>query len=201
MYVSRRALIGGALALCIAKPAQAARLTSVKVTEAARLPLIRPDWPVPKEPNQLFFIQRSTNPNTVVYTARFNGSGVLHPDRPAQVYWRRYNTTGERMALRAFERRFAFGMRVRPLDQPGEWIVNAVAAPMFPMRLRQAGPFKAEVRTRIGGRLVRPVYGFVSVDESGLLPRVTAFSFHGIDPETGRALSELFSVTDGEFSQ
>ncbi|MDJ0628258.1 MAG: DUF4833 domain-containing protein [Rhodobacter sp.] len=201
MVLSRRALIGGALALSVAAPVHAARLTSVKVTESARLPLIRPKWPVPNEPHQLFFIQRSTNSNTVVYTARFDRDGRLNAKTPAQVYWRRYNTSGERMALRGFERRFAYGMRIRPQDTPGEWVVNAVAAPMFPMLLRQAAPYRAEVFTTIGGRKVHPVYGFVSVDESGFLPRVTAFSFHGIDPNSGRAVSELFSVSDGEFRQ
>lgn len=194
-------MLGGAVAFFVAPAAKAARLQSVAVTESARVPLIRPDWPVPGEPYQLFYIQRSTNPNTVIYTARFGADGNLSRRRPANVYWRRYNTGGERMALRPFERRFAYGMRVRPHAAPGEWTVNAVAAPQFPMHLRQTGRFRAEVLTRIGGRLARPVYGFVSVDETGWIPRVTGFSMHGVDPSTGRAISETFSVSGGEIGQ
>ncbi len=53
----------------------------------------------------------------------------------------------------------------------------------------------------IGGRLVRPVYGFVGVDESGFLPRVTGFSIHGVDPATNRGVSEYFTVSGGEFTE
>lgn len=200
MLVSRRTVLGGAFAATIAAPAHGgARLSSVRVTRTATLPLMRPDWPVPDEPHQLFFIQRSTNPNTVVYTGRFDENGNLNPRKPARVYWRRYNTTGERMALRPFERRFAFGMRVRPQAVPGEWLVNAVVAPMFPMRLRQVGPFRAEVTTSIGGHSARPTYAFITVDETGFLPRVTEVSLHGNDPITGGAVSEYFRVTGGTF--
>ena len=201
MTMTRRAMLGGAVAVCVAPPAEAARLQSIRVTEAARVPLMRPNWPVPGEPHQLFYIQRSTNPNTIVYTARFDANGNLDRNRPANAYWRRFNDNGERMALRGFERRFAFGMRVRPMDEPGAWMVNAIAAPMFPMRLRQTGRFKAEVLTRVGGRMVQPVYCFVDVDESGFFPRVTGISMHGVDPRSRRAVSEYFSVSDGEFRQ
>ncbi len=201
MTITRRAMLGGAVAVCVAPRAEAARLQSVRVTDTARVPAMRPKWPVPGEPHQLFYIQRSTNSNTIVYTARFDANGNLDRDRPANAYWRRFNDNGERMALRGFERRFAFGMRVRPKDEPGAWMVNAIAAPMFPMHLRQTGQFKAEVLTRVGGRMVQPVYCFVSVDESGFLPRVTGISMHGVDPQSGRALSEYFSVLDGEFRQ
>ena len=194
-------MLGGVVAACVAPRAEAARLQSIKVTETARVPSMRPHWPVPGEPHQLFYIQRSTNPNTIVYTARFNEDGNLDHDRPANAYWRRFNDDGERMALRAFERRFAFGMRVRRTDQPDAWTVNAVAAPMFPMHLRQTGRFKAEVLTRVGGRMVQPVYCFVDVDETGFFPRVTGISMHGIDPQTARAVSEYFSVSGGEFRQ
>lgn len=199
--VTRRALLGGALALSVARPAQSAKLERVKVTEAAQVPVIRPDWPIPGEPHQLFYIQRSTNSNTIVYTARYNKAGALDARKPAQAYWRRFNTTGERMALRPFERRFAFGMKIREFDNAGEWIVNAVAAPQFPMRLRQTGPFEAQVLTSIGGRNAHPVYCFIDVDEAGVLPRVTGMSMHGVDAATGRAISEVFRISGGQFRE
>ncbi len=202
MLLSRRAMLSGALSFCAAAPASAgAKLRSVKVTEGARVPLIRPDWPIPGEPHQLFYVQRSTNKNTVVYTGRFDRNGNLDRNTPAQAYWRRYASGGERMALRSFERRIAYGMRIHSRPEPGEWNINAMAAPQFPMLLRNRGGFQADVFTRIGGRTARPVYGFIEVDESGLLPRVTGLSMHGTDVSTGRAISEYFSVSGGRFRQ
>ena len=199
--LTRRTVLGAAIAASIGVPAKAAQLHSIKVLETPDVPLVRPDWPVPREPHQLFYIQRSTNPNVVVYTARFDKSGKLHPRKPARVYWRRYNTTGERMELRPFERRFAFGMKVQTSGAPGEWVVNAKAAPMFPMRVRQRAAFEAEVTSTLGGRLVTPVYAFITVDEAGILPRVTQVSLHGIDVKSGRAISEIFGVEGGTFQE
>ena len=90
-------------------------------------------------------------------------------------------------------------MRIRPQPEPKEWLVNAIAAPMFPMRLRQTGPFQAEVTTNIGDRIANPSYCFITVDESGLLPRVTQFSMHGTDAGSGKAISEYFRVSGGQF--
>lgn len=198
LLFSRRTFLAAVLgAAIVPSRGQAARLTSVDVTLSDRLPRIRPKWPVPAEPHQLFYIQRSTNPNTIVYTARFGAGGVLNAIRPAQAYWRRFNDNGERMELRPLERRLAFGMRIKPHDTPGEWTVTARAAPQFPMHLRQGAPWTAHVRTRIGGRVATPVYCFVMVDETGIIPWVTQFSIHGMDQATGRAISETFAVSGG----
>ncbi len=184
-----------------AAQAPAAQLKSVHVTESATLPAIRPDWPVPREPNQVFYLQRSTNSNTVVYTALFDAEGNLRADRPGQVYWRRYNTDGARKPLKPIEQHFAYGVNVRPRDAPGEFTVTLKPLPQFPMLLRQTGPGKAELLASLGGRTVRAAYAFVTVDESGLIPRVTQLSIHGIDPATGRAVSETFSVAGGAIGQ
>ena len=56
----------------------------------------RPDYPVPPTSDKhLFYLQRSTNANTVVYDANFSGSGRLDHFRPVTVYWLRYHTTGD----------------------------------------------------------------------------------------------------------
>lgn len=201
LFALRVILAAAVLALPPALPSDASALRSLQVTESASLPAMRPAWPVPNEPNQLFYLQRSQNKNTVVYTALFDTNGTLRADRPAQVYWRRYNTTGERKALKAIEQRFAYGIDVRPRDVPGEYTVSLKPLPELPMLLRQTGPGKAELLANIGGRMVRAVYAFVTIDETGLIPRVTAISLHGIDPATGRAVSETFSVSGGAIGQ
>lgn len=190
-----------AAALLLTAPAEAARLQSVEVRETASVPAMRPNWPVPSEPNQIFYLQRSENRNTVVYTALFDAAGNLRADRPAQAYWRRYNTDGERKALKAIEQRFAYGIGMRPRETPGEYTVWLKPLPEMPMLLRQTGPGRAELMATIGGRTVRAVYAFVTIDEGGLIPRVTSVSLHGTDPATGRAVSETFSVSGGEVRQ
>ena len=198
----RAAVLAVAIAaLAMPSTGEAGRLQSVRVTEAAAIPAIRPEWPIPREPNQLFYLQRSSNSNTVVYTAVFNGNGNLRARKPAQVYWRRYNTTGERKALKAIEQSFAYGMNIKRRKSPGEFTVTLKPLPELPMILRQTGPGKAELVASIGGREVNAVYAFVSIDESGLIPKVTSLSIHGIDRATGKAISEVFSVSGGAINQ
>jgi lipoprotein-anchoring transpeptidase ErfK/SrfK len=199
----RAAVLAATLGLCtLAPPAvEAAQLTSIKVSETARLPAVRPDWPIPREANQVFYLQRSSNSNTVVYTALFDAAGNLDPNRPGQVYWRRYNTDGTRKALKSIERRFAYGFDTRKTDTPGEFIMTLKALPEIPMLLRQEGPGKAALYGRIGGKTVRVVYAYVTLDESGLIPKVTELSIHGIDPGSGRAISETFRVAGGVIRQ
>jgi hypothetical protein len=199
--MNRRSLLlgagAGALALPLALPAGAATLRSVKVTSSAQLPAFRPEWPVPNEPNQLFYLQRSSNSNTVVYTALFDGAGNLAQDRPGQAYWRRYNTDGARKPLKPLEERFAYGVNLRP-RAPGEWVVTLKPLPEIPMLLRQTGPGRAELLANIGGRETRAVYAFVEIDESGLIPSVAGFWLTGRDTATGRYLTEQYSVSGGQ---
>ena len=203
MAIVMRALVMGALFGMLATPEQgiAGRLTSVEVTEAATLPAIRPNWPIPDEPNQLFYLQRSSNKNTIIYTTVFDANGNLRASAPGQAYWRRYNTTGERKALKPIEWRFAYGLNIKKRPEPGEYTVTLKPLPELPMILRQTGPGQAELLVRIGNKMVRPVYAFVTIDESGLIPKVTDISLHGIDPASGRAVSEFFTVTGGAINQ
>ena len=70
------------------------------------------NFPVPKEENQIFFVQRSLNSNTIVYTARLDGEGRLDARRPVDVFWRRFNDEGERKELSKLERSLAYGGRM-----------------------------------------------------------------------------------------
>ena len=187
--------------LAAGSQADAAKLRSVRVTETPNLPVIQPGWAIPAEPNQQFYLQRSSNANTVVYTARFDENGNLHAKKPIQVYWRRYNTTGERKALKPIEQRFAYGVNVKPRQVSGEFSVTLKPLPEMQMILRQTGPGRAELIATVGGRDVQARYAYVSVDETGLIPRVTGLSVHGIDMDTGKAVSEYFTITGGIIRQ
>src|SRR5438874_646301 len=64
------------LLAALAMPAEARELISV-VSESDEIARMRPEFKIPDEPNQLFYVQRSPNSNTVVYAARLDGRGNL----------------------------------------------------------------------------------------------------------------------------
>src|SRR5690242_8817103 len=90
-------------------PAEARVLKST-VSEIAQIPALRPEYPVPKEPNMLFYIQRSVNSNTVIYVARTDAKARLDRSNPVEAYWRWYNVDGHRKPLNFIERNFGYGV-------------------------------------------------------------------------------------------
>lgn len=189
---------GSAAALIpMVTPAEAARLQSIRVTRNGSLPLIRPDWPVPQEPNQLLFLQRSMNSNTIVFTARYDSAGNLAWPDPVHVYWRRYNTDGARKPLKPIERMVAFGVDVRRRAEPGQFDVSMKPLPQLAFLLLQTGPGQSQALARIGGQTARPIYAFARVNDDGLIPSVTELSVHGLLPNGGGAISEYYSVSGG----
>lgn len=177
------------------------RIQSLQVTESATLPLVQPDWPVPSEPNQIFYVQRSINSNTVVYTVRFNRDGSIDQKNPVHVYWRRYDTNGARKALKFVEQKFVYGVNVRRGSDPGQYFASVKPLRRIEIEAMHTGPGQAEIRAELGGRTVRPIYAYVDIDESGVLQRVTSITIFGQDIETGRYIGETFGVTGGQIPQ
>jgi len=173
-------------------PQQKAVGSQVEIVE--ELPVIRPEFPVPDEPNMLFYLQRSTNPNTIVYAAQFREDGRLDPREPVVAYWRRFNTTGERKPLKMMEDAFAFGVRAEATSDPDVFHLYVVSYPERKATVRLVEPGKAEVVLRSGRHAMRPLYAYVDVDESGLVPSVRKVVVLGRDAETGKALVERIQI-------
>ena len=149
-------------------------------------------YPVPQEPRQVFYVQRSLNPNTVVYVARM-ADGRLDADEPVEVYWRRYNNEGEKKELSALERRLAFGVKSEPVPhQPGRFMVRVVSYPDRPALLRLAAGVP-RLEAVVAGEPAGLDHAYLEVDDSGSLPRVTRVDLHGHSLATGRPVMESFT--------
>ena len=94
------------LLLLAATPAAARTLTS-QVSEVDSIPRIRAQYPVPAEPGQLFYIERSSNSNTVVYALDRDDKGAVNGRAPVTAFWRWYNVDGAKKGLNFAERMMA----------------------------------------------------------------------------------------------
>ncbi|HWA70449.1 MAG TPA: DUF4833 domain-containing protein [Rhizomicrobium sp.] len=179
-----------ALACALSWSAQARDFTST-VTESEHIEKLRPEFKVPDEPNQLFYVQRSPNSNTVVYAARLDGHGEIDRSDPVEAYWRKYNIDGGKVGLNFIERMMAYGVKVdRP--QPGKPVTFTIAAlPERKMTLALDAQHRPEARMQVGGRTVKLVYVYLHVVEGGLMPSVPALDVFGTDLASGRAVHEL----------
>lgn len=152
----------------------------------------RLDWPVPPvSDNLLFYVQRSSNPNTIVYTANIAPDGRLDSDNPVDVYWLRYNTDGARKDLTLIERSMAFGVSARPVpDAPGEFIVSVNGMPEREARVyvRQDGQAMAEMA--LNGTNARLISAWVALDGTGFIPPILYVDIIGEGVVSGRRIVE-----------
>lgn len=186
-----------AFALCltlapVAEAAQTAQGSSVSLQGS--MPVARPDFPVPTDKNVIFYIQRSSNSNTVVYTVNLRNDGTIDPKEPVKAFWRRFNTSGERKALSFLEDRMAFGVRARKGGAQGEYKVSFVALPGRTATLRQAPDGKIEVTLDMGKYAATPAYAYVEVEDGGLTPKVERVRLYGHDQASGKAVVETIRV-------
>ena len=177
------------IAMVMALPAQARDFSS-NVTESSELAHLRPEFKVPDEPGQLFYIQRSPNANTVVYAARLDSKGNFDSRTPVDAFWRKFNIDGSKQPLNFIERLMAYGVRMNAA-KPGQPASFAVAAlPQRTLSLGWDSQHHPMASLQIGGHTVKLVYVYLQVEEGGLLPNVPSLDLFGIDMASGKAIHE-----------
>ncbi|MGH1454185.1 MAG: DUF4833 domain-containing protein [Paracoccaceae bacterium] len=186
------------LCLAYAPPSVAADLRVIAHQTGAYFAPARPDWPQPADQGQVFYLQRSMNANTVVYSAHMQ-AGALDQATPLHAYWRRFNDGGEVKPLKPFERRLAYGVRAR--KQGDGYVIRFAGLPQLRPVLRLDKSGKPALWADYGGRQIRLISGYLELDETGMIPRVTGLRIHGMDPITGRQHLVTFAVSDGVLKQ
>ena len=63
----------------------------------------------------MFYIQKNTNPNTIVYALKLGSDGKIDPEDPMEVFWRRYQEDGKRKELAWLEKTFAFDFKIKAI--------------------------------------------------------------------------------------
>jgi hypothetical protein len=183
-------LLSIGLALCCTTPTSARNLMTT-VSQLDHLPPPRAGLKVPDDPNMLFFLQRSTNANTIVYAANIAKPGHLDTKKPLDIFWRRYEDDGGRRPLGFFERTMAYGASPRPVPgRPNEFDANIVSFPEISFRISVDQSGEPEAVMLIGARRARLVSAYVQVDESGFIPELVFMDIYGIDKSDGRVLHE-----------
>jgi len=167
-----------------------ARDFTSSVTVGSELVHLRPDFKVPDEPNQLFYIQRSPNSNTVVYTARLEANGEFDSKAPVEGFWRKFNIDGSRQSLTFVERLMAYGVRVDTVRPDKPITFSVVALPDRKLTLAMDPQHHPEALLQIDGHTVKLAYVYLQVVEGGLLPKVPSLDIFGTDIASGKWVHE-----------
>jgi hypothetical protein len=179
------------LALLSALPAAAwARDFTSQVSESSEITKLRPEFKIPDEPGQLFYVQRSPNSNTVIYAARLDDKGNLNLSAPVEAFWRKFNIDGSKQPLNFIERMIAYGVKL-DRAKAGQPVTFAIAAlPQRKITVSLDGDHRPQALMQIGNHRVKVAYVYLHVVEGGLMPSVPDLDVFGTDIASGKAIHE-----------
>ena len=76
------------------------------------------EFPSPKGiENLLFYVQRTINTNTLIYTLNLNKNGDIDINEPIKINWINYAKDGSIEPLNYIQRNYAYGINVQLLDK------------------------------------------------------------------------------------
>jgi hypothetical protein len=142
---------------------------------------------------QLFYIQRSSNINTIVYDANLGTDKKLDPKNPVHTYWIRYTEGGKKQELTGIQRSLAYGLHTKPIaSEAGSYDGHFLAyrKRRFVVKLNAKG--EPVALFPINGKMQILKKVFVTVDESGMMPSVISVELWGKDANTDKEVYEKF---------
>ena len=151
-------------------------------------------FPVPKTgPKQLFYLQRSTNSNTIICALNTDVKGQIIKDNPVHVYWIRYDEEGEKKELSYIQQTFAYGIK-------HEYLPNGVFKLHFVSYKKQVFYLKRSLRDNqykvyflLNNKEFVLQKLFVRVDGGSFwVPNVIYMELVGRDEYSGKAISYKF---------
>ena len=167
-----------------------ARDFSSSVSESNEIVHLRPEFKVPDEPNQLFYVQRSPNSNTVIYAANLDGRGNLNASAPVEAFWRKFNIDGSKQPLNFIERMTAYGVKLdrNKSGQPATFSIAALPERKLTVSLDERR--RPQAVMQVGNHKVKVAYVYLHVVEGGLMPSVPDLDVFGTDLASGKAIHE-----------
>jgi hypothetical protein len=151
-------------------------------------------FPVPAgNPNQLFYIQRTTNINTIVYELNYNSNGVLNEEEPVHVFWIKYAEDKQRHELSYIQRVFAYGVKSQPLGN-GSYKLHLVSYKKQALYLMISPKDKKyHIYTTMNQKEMMLNRIFAKVEGGTFwVPNVVYIEMKGYDPNTFKEVKERF---------
>jgi hypothetical protein len=140
----------------------------------------------------LFYIQRTTNINTIVYELNTKSNGKPDPDEPVHVYWIKYAEHGQKEELSYIQRKFAYGLTSTTRDND-KFDIRFVSYKKIPLALMKTSDGKYHIFASIAQKQILLNRIFIKIDGGSFwIPNVVYVEMNGTDPLTGREIMERF---------
>ncbi|GAA4495372.1 hypothetical protein GCM10023172_07010 [Hymenobacter ginsengisoli] len=153
-------------------------------------------FPVPAGvPNQLFYLQRDPNTNTVIYQLNVNNAGKVDDDEPINVFWLRYDEQGQRKELNFIQRKFAYGLSADKVG-PEKFVLKFAAYNKVPFYLMRSGLDRAfHVFAVVNSRYIALTRVYLRIEGGTFwVPNVRYIELKGWDATTHAPVVTRLSV-------
>jgi len=148
------------------------------------------NFPTPTgNPNQLFFLQRTQNTNTVVYELNMK-KGVIDSLEPVHVFWICYAEKSQREELTELQRKRAYGLATKYISKD-HYELRFLANKKYAIELMKGKDNNYHVYDQINQKQAILTRVYLEIHGGSLFsPNIENVLLNGIDPETGAIVSE-----------
>lgn len=153
-------------------------------------------FPTPKGiANQLFYVQRDPNINTIICELNMNEDGTVDKKKPVNVYWIRYDEGNEKKDLSYIQRKFAYGIETKDLGND-QYELRFVSYKKFPLYLsKSAEDNKYHVYVTVNKKKIQLDRIFLRIEGGSFwIPNVKYVELRGINTANKTAISERIKV-------
>lgn len=162
-------------------------LDSIMTVCIAQQPL---NFPIPTGvPNQLFYLQRSQNINTVIYELNLK-NGVVDSLEPVHIFWISYAEKSQREELTGIQRKYAYGLDIKQTGSE-HYELRFLANKKYVFELKKGLDNKYHVFGTISNKptIVRKIY--LQINGGSLFsPNIEYVILEGTDVDTGNPITE-----------
>lgn len=150
--------------------------------------------PIPNEPNQLFYIQRDPDLNTIVYALNLD-QGKLDKSNPVITYWLRYEDRGQQEKLTFIQRKMAYGIHINEI-KPEVYELRIQAYKALRIILSKnpkTGKFYALTKVEGEDIILDSIFARI-LGGSIFKPNVQYFEISGRSIENGKKIKHRFEL-------
>jgi hypothetical protein len=153
-------------------------------------------FPIPKGiTNQLFYLQRDPNRNTLIYELNIDKSGNLKEDEPVLAYWIRYDENQLKKDLSYVQRKFAYGIDAKKISKD-QFELRFVSHKKLPLYLtRSSEDKKFHVYVTINNKKLLLDRIFVRIEGGSFwIPNVKYVELRGVNQANDTMVTERLIV-------
>lgn len=153
-------------------------------------------FPTPKGiKNQLFYLQRDPNINTIICELNVDQNGVVDRKDPILVYWLRYGENGEKKDLNFIQRKFAYGIQTKEIGKD-QYELRFVSHKKIPMYLViSPEDNKYHVYVTVNNKKIQLERVFLRIEGGSFwVPNVKYVELKGVNTENDTPITERIKV-------